>query len=90
MIDKIVCDKGFIWNLSRCECKYDNTCDVGEYLDYQNCECRKKLVDKLIEECTDNVEEMEISKITLAEDENKHKYNSCTLDICFIFNNFYN
>ena len=25
-------------------------CDVREYLDYENCKCRKKLVDKLAEE----------------------------------------
>ena len=77
LIDKGVCDKGFIWNLSNClyECK--KSCDVGEYLDYENCKCRKKLADKLIEECTENVE----AKITLAEDENKHKCSSCTLHI---------
>ena len=57
------------------ECK--KSCDVGEYLDYENCKCRKKLADKLIEECTENVE----AKITLAEDENKHKCSSCTLHI---------
>ena len=27
------------------------SCDVGEYLDYENCKCRKRLVDKLVEEC---------------------------------------
>ena len=31
------------------ECKCDKSCDVGEYLDYENCKCRQKLVDKLIE-----------------------------------------
>ena len=41
LIDKGVCDKGFIWNPSNCECEYDKACDVGEYLDYENCKCRK-------------------------------------------------
>ena len=27
------------------------SCDVGEYLDYENCKCRKRLVDKSVEEC---------------------------------------
>ena len=27
---------------------HDKLCDVGEYLDYKNCKCRKKLVDKLV------------------------------------------
>ena len=28
-----MCDKGFIWNPSQCECECDKACDVGEYLD---------------------------------------------------------
>ena len=43
LIAKGVCDKGFIWNLSNCECECDKSCDVGEYLDYENCKCRKKI-----------------------------------------------
>ena len=81
LIDKGVCNKRFIWNPSNCEWKCDKSCDVGEYLDYENCKCRKKLVDKLAEECTENVEEVKLAKITLAEDENKHKCSSCTLHI---------
>ena len=42
---------------------------------------KKKQVDKLIEECNENVEEVKIVKITLAEDENKHKCSSYTLYI---------
>ena len=78
-----MCDKGFIWNLSNCECECDKSCHVGEYLDYENCKCRKKLVDKLVEECTENVEEVKLVKITLVEAENKHrnKCSSCTLYI---------
>ena len=60
LIDKGVCDKGYIWNPSNCECEYDKSCDVGEYLDYENCQCRKKLADKLVEECTETVEELKI------------------------------
>ena len=36
-----------------CEC--DKSYDVGEYLDYDNCKCRKKLVDELVDNCTENV-----------------------------------
>ena len=81
MIDKGVCDKGFIWNPSNCEYECDKSCDVGEQLDYENCNYRKKLVDKLVEECTENVEEVKLAKITLPEDENKHICSSCTLHI---------
>ena len=79
LIDKGVCDKGFIWNPSNCECECDKSCDIGEYLDYENCKCRKKLVDKLVEECTGNVKVGKLATITLAESKNKHKYSSCTL-----------
>ena len=43
LIDKGACDKGFIWNPSNCECKCDKSCDVGEYLDYENCKFKKKI-----------------------------------------------
>ena len=39
---------------------------LGEYLDYENCKCRKKIVDKLIDECTETIEEVKLAKITLA------------------------
>ena len=42
LIYKLVCDKGYIWNPSNCERECDKPCDVGEYLDYKNCNCRKK------------------------------------------------
>ena len=60
LIDKGVCDKTFIWNSSNCECECDKSCDVGEYVDYTNCKCRKKLVDKLVEECRQNIDEKEL------------------------------
>ena len=49
-----------ISNPTNYECECDKSCDIGEYLDYENCKCRKKLVDKLVEECTENVDEKEI------------------------------
>ena len=49
LIDKDVCDRWYIWNPNNCKCEYDKSCDVGEYLDYENCKCRKGLVDKLME-----------------------------------------
>ena len=54
---------------------------VGEYLDYENCRCRKKLVDKLVEECNENVKEAKITETTLWENKNKHKCSYCTLYI---------
>ena len=48
-------------------------------MDYKNCKCRKKLVDKLIEECTETIEEVKLAKITLAENKNSYKCTSCTV-----------
>ena len=67
LIDKGVYDKGFIWNPSICECECDKSSDVGEYLDYENCNCRKKLVDKLVDECTESIDEVKIAEVTLTE-----------------------
>ena len=75
LTDKGRCDKGFIWNPSNFERKCDKACDMGEYLDYEHCKCRKKLVD----ECTETVEEMKLAKITLAENENSCKCSSFTV-----------
>ena len=74
-------DKEFIWNPSNCECECDKSCDVGEYLDYENWKCRKRLIDKLLDECTETVEEEEVKPciITLAETENSYKCSSCTV-----------
>ena len=84
LIDKGVCDKGFIWNPGNCECECDKAFDVGEYLEHENCKCRKKLVDKLVDECTETVEEVKIAKTTLPENEKKYKCSSCTLYIMFM------
>ena len=55
-----------------CEC--DKSCDVGEYLDCENCKCRKRLVDKLVEECNESIdEEVEIL--------DKNENSSCILYI---------
>ena len=76
-----MCDEEFIWNPSNCECECDKACDVGEYLDYENCKCRKTLVPPLIEECTETVQEVKLAKITLAENQNMYGCNSCTVYI---------
>ena len=49
-------DKGFIWNPRNCECECDKLCDVGEYLDYENCKCRKRIIVKSVKECSENTD----------------------------------
>ena len=69
LIDKGVFDKGYVWNPSNCECECDKSCNIGEYLYYSSCKCRKKLVDPLVEECTENINETKLVNITV---ENKN------------------
>ena len=71
LIDKGVCNKAFIWNPSNCECECDKSCDIGEYLDYSSCKCRKKLIDPLVEECTENINETSLVKKTLDKSEDR-------------------
>ena len=80
MIDKGVCTEGFIWNPSNWECEFDKSCDVGEFLDYKNCKCKKELADKLVEECTENIDEVKIA----SENEHKNKCSSCMLYIVLL------
>ena len=49
-----MCDKGLIWSPSNCECECDKSYYIGEYLDYKNCRCGKKIIDKQVEECSEN------------------------------------
>ena len=72
LIDKGICDERSIWNPSNCECECDKSRDIRDYLDSENCKCRKKLVDKLVErssveECTENIDEVKIAEITSTE-----------------------
>ena len=88
LIDKGVCDKGSIWIPSNCQCECDKSCDVGEYLDYENWNCRKKLVESSsAEECTENIDEAKIAKINSTElysTENIHKCSSYILNIVLL------
>ena len=86
LLDKGVCDEGFIWNLNNCECECDKACNFGEYLDYEDCKCRKKLVAPLIDECTETVEEVKLDNIVFAEKVNKNSYKciSCTVYIVLL------
>ena len=77
LIGKGVCDERFIWSSSNCECECDKSCDVEEYLDYKNCKFRKKLIDKLTEECIENIDEVKIA----SKNEHKSKSSSCILHI---------
>ena len=67
LIDKSVYDREYACNPSNCECDCDKSCDVGKYLDYENCKCRKRLVHKLVGECNANIDEAKLTEIALFE-----------------------
>ena len=83
LIDKVMCGEGFILSPSNCECECDKSYDVGEYLDYKKCRCREKLIDKLIEECSENIDKNEMIYNNTLNDY-KHVCGSCTMYIVFI------
>lgn len=51
------CDDGFGWNPSAC----DKLCDVDEYLNYLNCKWKKRLIDKLVEQHSEDIAGKEIN-----------------------------
>ena len=83
LIDKGRCDKELIWNPSICECECNKSCDIGKYLDYKNCKCRKEPISKLIEECYENIDGNEMISDTSLNDHAKVS-NSCTIYIVLL------
>ena len=65
-------------NPSNCEGECDKPCDVGEYLEYKRCKCRKRLVDNLVEQYNENIDEKELHPTEF--DWNKMIYNSTLND----------
>ena len=73
LIDNGVFDKGYVWNPSNCECECDKSCNIDKYLDYSSCKCRKKTIDPLVEECTENINETSLVKKKI--DKSEHRCN---------------
>ena len=48
-----------------CKCECDKSCDIGKYLEHSNCKCRKGLVDKVNEECSENIRNTRLVEKTL-------------------------
>ena len=74
LASKLVCDKVYIWNPSTCSCESDRYCETGQYLDYKNCVCRKKVIDDLIEQCT-SIVDMDIKNNTLSKKSDESSSN---------------
>ena len=65
LLDKGVCDKGFIFNPNNCQCERDKSCNISQYLDYSDCKCKKQSIDPLLEECTENDNKTKLVNITV-------------------------
>ena len=76
MIDKGIYDKEFIWNPSNCECECDKSFDIEQCLDYKNYKWRKRFVDKLVKECSGNIDANE-----MIYNDYINAWNSCTIYI---------
>ena len=53
LIDKGVCHKGYIFNPSNCKCECDKSCNTSQHLDYLDCKCKKKIINPIVEKCTE-------------------------------------
>ena len=72
-----------MWNPSTCSCECDRCCESGQYLDYKNCVCRKKIIDDLIEQCT-SVVDIEIKNNTLSK-KNDESYSNIYFVLFIVF-----
>ena len=82
-----MCDKEFIWNPSNWNCECNKSDDVREYLDFKNCKCRKNMIDKVVEECSENINESEViynSTVNAIPLNDYRKINSCTVYIVLL------
>ena len=89
MIDKGICDKGFVRNPGNCECECDKSYDVKEYLNYENCKCRKRLIDKLVGECIENIDVKELHQNKIICNSTLNDYenicSSCERSSCMVY-----
>ena len=74
LVSKLVCGKGYMWNPSTCSCECDKYYETGQYLDYKNYVCRKKIIDDLIEHCK-SIVDIEIKNNTLSKKNNESSSN---------------
>ena len=66
----INCTKGYTWNPSTCEWQCDTWCKPGQYLDYKECVYKNKLIGRIIEECTNVINETMINNKDNIENDN--------------------
>ena len=62
LMDKGRCNEEFKRNPRTCECECEKSCDVGEYLNYMACKCRKRQIDQLFDNCDEDTDENETAQ----------------------------
>ena len=74
LIDKGLCDKGYIFNPGNCKCECDKSCNTSQYLDYLDCKWKKK-IDLIVEKCTeyDDDDQTKLVNKTVTKNDNKTK-----------------
>ena len=65
LIDKGIYDKGFIWHPSNYDYECDKSFDVAEYFYLKKFKPRKRLIDKLVEECGENIDGNDMIQMVL-------------------------
>ena len=70
----INCTKGYTWNPSTCECQCEMWCKPGQYLDHKNCDCKNKLVGRIIGECTSVINETMMNNVDNKDNDNTITY----------------
>ena len=84
LIEKLICDKGYMWNLSICSCECDRYCEVGQYLDYKSCVCRQRIISDLVQQCT-SIIDIETRNSTIAATNSESSFNMTYVVLFIVF-----
>ena len=71
-------DGRFVWDSIICKSERGKSCDVAEYLDYASCKYSKRMTDKLVEQCREDINVIEIMYNANLND-HKKVCNSCKI-----------
>ena len=88
LIDKGTCNKGYIFNPSNCKCECDKSCNTSQYLDYLDCKCKRKIIDLIVEECTEyDDNKTKLVTVTVIKTDNQTKIvNKTVKNSCKVYN----
>ena len=85
LIDKGACNKGYIFNPSNCECECDKSCNTRQYLDYLDCKCKNKIIDLIVEKCTEYDNKTKIVNKTDNKTDNKIIVTKTVKNSCNVY-----